>query len=146
MRCYLYPVPHAERRPIVLHETGGLNGNWALDFMCEPGSNVLAPHRLEIRRLSGHSPTEGELPGAVFGFSIHAVDEDGYGYFFTHLSRRFVKQGQVVCPATKLATVGHWPKDRGRTHLHLGVSSPEGEADAKAQVRAIARAVRVGLL
>lgn len=143
MPCYLYPCPGATRRPSYLHETGGLNGNWALDFMCQQGAQVLAPQDCVVVKLSGRSPSDGVQPGAVFGYSLHLRDEDGYRYFMTHLGRRVVKEGQKVCRGQRVAYIAGWPNDPGRTHLHLGVTSPKSEADAKVQIKAISAAYKV---
>ena len=140
-RCHIFPVPNAPGRPSYLHETGGIPGNWALDYMCPPGSLVLAPTRLKITRLSGHSPTQGELPGAVFGYSLYGVDEEGFTFFFTHLARRYVKVGQWYCPGATLARVGQWPKDKPRTHLHMGITGPT-KAVSQGRSKAIAQKAR----
>lgn len=141
--CYLFPVPNASRRPSYLHETGGLDGNWALDYMCDPYSLVLSPVDATVRKLSGRPPSQGVVQGSVFGYSIHLIDDDGYRYFFTHLGRRSVKEGQRVCRGQTLARVAEWPNDRPRTHLHLGVTSPKSEADAKVCTKAIAAALKL---
>lgn len=142
-RCFLFPTPASSRRPSYLHESGGLSRNWALDFMAAGGSPVLSPVDATVARWSGHSPSEGELPGAVFGWTMYLEDAAGYVYFLTHLGRRFAKVGSHVCRGQRIALVGHWPADPGRSHLHLGVTSPKSVEDAKATVRAIAGSIRL---
>lgn len=144
-RCYLFPTPGSTKRPTFLHETGGLEGNWALDFMAPGGSVVLSPVDGAVSRFSGHDPDTGVHgeAGDVFGWTIYLVGRGGYQFFLTHLGVRNVNVGRGVCRGETLARVGHWPNDPGRSHLHLGVTSPHGEADAKATVQLIAKALRL---
>lgn len=128
-----------------LHPTAGLIGNWALDFICKGGTKVLAVEHARITKLSGLDPALGsEDEVGIFGWSVHYETPKGYRYFTTHYGTRaalFV--GQQVDAGQVLGTVGHWPNDPGRSHLHQGVTSPLGTADAKKKMLSIAAAQRV---
>ena len=67
--CYPHPKGLGLRRPPAsdLHETAGLPGNFALDFMAPGGTPVLAPEAGTIFKLSGHDPSEGVLGADIFG-------------------------------------------------------------------------------
>lgn len=140
--CYLYPVPAAKRPPASdLHETGGIPGNWALDYMAKPGSLVLSPIDGQVTRWSGHDPKTGEHPGAVFGWSLY-VDGQSLELFATHMSRRFAEVGQKVCRGDRLGIVGHWPNDLARSHCHLGVTAGDASSSKREQLK-ISRALLV---
>lgn len=140
MSCYLFPVPAARRPPPSdLHETGGIPGNWALDYMAKPGSVVLSPIDGKVTRWSGHDPNTGEHPGAVFGWSLY-VEGQGLELFATHLGIRFAPVGTRLCRGMRLGLVGQWPNDPARSHCHLGVS-----ADSVAHSKAAAVAISEGV-
>lgn len=142
----VYPHPKGARSSVsvkALHETGGIPGNWALDFMAPGGTLVLAPQDGIVSRWSGHSPETGEHPGAVFGWSLYLKCGDGV-YFCTHLGVRYAPVGRRVRAGDILGRVGHWPHDEGRSHTHLGFTSAKGGAAAsKARIKAVASAPRV---
>lgn len=140
--CYLFPVPAARKPPPSdLHETGGLPGNWALDYMAPAGSVVLAPVDCIVTRFSGHDPAEGELPGAVFGWTIY-LEGQGLEIFSTHFGRRLVKVGARLCRGKPIGRVGAWPNDPGRSHCHLGVTA-KTTAGSKAECLKISNALRL---
>ena len=137
-------------RPTFLHETGGIPGNVALDFMAPGGANVLAPESCCVIRLSGHDPATGtwengraDRRGSVFGWSCYLLTTEGYVYFVTHLGKRSVKLNQLVPAGALLGKVGHWPNDPGRSHAHIGVTAPGGRAKSTARIRRVAAAPRV---
>lgn len=126
-----------------LHETGGVPGNWGVDFMAPGGTKVLAVEAAIITRLSGHAPSSGVYPGAVFGWSISYETSGGYRYFSTHYGSRKVVLGQQVDCGEVIGAVGNWPNDPGRSHTHLGCSSSLGQAAAKKRILEITQAKRV---
>ncbi len=141
--CYLYPVPAAKRPPATdLHETGGLPGNWALDYLAPAGSLVLSPVDGKVTRWSGHDPATGEHPGAVFGWTIYLEGQKLAPVFVTHLGKRLARVGARVCRGKPIGEVGAWPGDPGRSHCHLGVTAATVESSKEAAL-AIAQALRV---
>lgn len=141
-----FPIAGPDVRVTVggLHETGGLPGNWAIDFLCAPGSGVVAPERATVTRFSGHDPDDDRADSiGVFGWTTYLVTPTGYRWFLTHQGARLptLKVGQRVEAGDLLGFVGN---QRFRPdHLHAGVSSPKGPADAKKHVTAVSRAPRV---
>lgn len=127
-----------------LHETGGLPGNWAIDFCATPGSGILAPERATVTRFSGSAPSADHPDGTgVFGWTTYLLTPKGYQYFLTHQGRRLptLKVGMKVQPGDLLGFVGD-QKFRP-DHAHLGVSSPLGPTDAKKRILAVSKAPRV---
>jgi murein DD-endopeptidase MepM/ murein hydrolase activator NlpD len=131
--------------PNGFHETGGLKGNWALDFMAPGGTPFLAPEAVTVTLLTGHDPNAGVFGAKhdVFGLSMHLKTAAGLEYFATHLGDRTVHEGQSVHAGDLLGHVGHWPNDPGRSHTHLGVTHPEGKEAAEAHIAAVAAATHV---
>ncbi len=127
-----------------LHETSGLAGNWALDFICHAGLAVCAPEACTVTRFSGHDPSDDQADKTgVYGWTTYLNTPAGYVYFATHQGRRYptLRVGQRLQPGDLIGFVGD---QRYRPdHLHLGVTSPKGEADAKARITAVSRAPRV---
>jgi hypothetical protein len=146
--CYPHPAGTLSQVCQGPHQTAGLpQVNWAIDFCAPGGTPVYAVERAEVTRLSGHDPS---LPPnnaiGIWGWTIYYKTADGYEYFSTHYGSRIVKVGQIVEVGQVIALVGNWPGDPGRSHTHLGVSSPKGSADAKAKIEAVAKAARIPLL
>lgn len=146
-----YPHPWGTKtsRPKAsgLHETGGIPGNWALDFMAPGGTLIVASETGVIERLSGHPPSSGtwknghpDLAGDVFGWSLYLRCAMGT-YFDTHIGVLYVDDGEHVVEGQVLGEVGHWPRDPGRSHTHRGFTSKSGSRAAS--VKRI-EAVRVG--
>jgi hypothetical protein len=127
-----------------LHETAGVNGNWSIDFICKAGLGVVAVESATVTRFSGHDPSDDQSDAqGVYGWSTWYTTPTGYQYFATHQGRRYptLRVGMRVQPGDLLGYVGD---QRYRAdHLHLGVTSPKGEADAKARIQAVAKAARV---
>src|SRR5215471_18734796 len=132
--CYPHPAGHHLSRPpnSDIHQTAGLAGNWALDFMAPGGTPVLCPQDMTIVSLTGHDPALGEVAPGIFGWNIYGRTSGGVYYFSTHYSERFVKVGQVVKRGEHMATVGEWPHDPPRSHTHMGVTHPYGKLPAVA--------------
>jgi hypothetical protein len=145
--CYPHPIGANSVVCQGLHPTAGLDGNWACDFCAPGGTPVVAVEKAEIVKLSGHPPTQViNVAIGIFGWNIHYRTSAGYRYFSTHYGTRKCKVGQKVKPGTLLGEVGRWPGDPGRSHTHLGVTSPRGIADAKQRILAVSNAPRVPLL
>lgn len=127
------------------HQTDGLPWiNIAIDFMAPGGTKVLAVENGVITRLSGRDPSWGvKDPPGVYGWTIYYDTPAGYHYFSTHYGKRLVKEGQSVDCGQVIAEVGRWPGDPGRSHTHLGVSSPKGRADATKHILAISQAPKL---
>lgn len=144
----VYPHPAGERSVVCqgLHPTAGINGNWGIDFCAPGGTPLLAPFSGRIIKVSGHDPSSGEHGSAgIFGWSSYLERPDGLWAYMTHQGRRFVHVGQTVRIGQMIGEVGHWPHNPGRSHTHLGVTSPRGSTDAKRVVTAISVAPRVDL-
>lgn len=142
----VFPFPEGAQVSICqgLHETGGLPGNWAIDFCCRPGTGLLAPERATVTRFSGHDPSDDTADAqGVFGWTTYLQTPELYVYFITHQGSRLpsLKVGQRVEPGDLLGFIGN--QSYRPDHGHIGVSSPKGPADAKARITAVSRAVRV---
>ena len=127
-----------------LHETGGLPGYWAIDFICKAGLGIVAPEAGVIRRFSGHDPSDDHADSiGAYGWTTYLRTPAGYDYFITHQGRRYptLRVGQHVQAGDLLGYVGD---QRFRPdHAHVAVHSPKGEADAKKRITAVSKAGRV---
>jgi murein DD-endopeptidase MepM/ murein hydrolase activator NlpD len=141
--CYPHPDVDGTWIGQGLHETSGITGNWAIDFMAHGGTPVLAPERARVTRFSGHDPRMSPSGPGIWGWSIYFVTATGYNYFSTHYSVRTCRVGQVLEVGQQLGLVGDWPNDPGRSHTHLGCSSVRGTADAKRHILAISQAAKL---
>lgn len=127
-----------------LHETAGLDNNMAYDFCAPGGTKVLAVVDSEVVKISGHPPTY--VPDArlgIFGWNLHYVTATGYRWFSTHYGLLNVKVGQDLRRGAVVGTVGRWPGDPGRSHTHIGVTSPHGRADGIAWIERVAYGPRL---
>jgi murein DD-endopeptidase MepM/ murein hydrolase activator NlpD len=145
-----YPHPAGATSSVCqhLHPTAGLDGNWAYDFCCPGGTLVVAPEAGEIVKISGHPPTRViDANVGIYGWNLHLVTDSRYRWFSTHHDYLQVREGQRVQAGQVIARVGRWPNDPGRSHTHLGVTSPHGEADAKRRIAQVAfgKKARVGI-
>jgi murein DD-endopeptidase MepM/ murein hydrolase activator NlpD len=140
--CYPHPSGLGLHRPPYgdLHQTAGLPGNWALDFMAPGGTPLLAPQDATVTRWSGHDPSEGVLDGDIFGLSMYLRTVGGVSYFATHLGDRVASVGRKVKRGDLLGHVGHWPNDPGRSHTHLGVTHPMGRRASVYRIENVAKA------
>lgn len=131
--------------PSYVHVTGGISGNYALDWMAPPGTAVLAPEAGTVSRTAGNDPATG-LHGShrdVFGWSVYLRCGLGF-YYSTHMGRLDVRAGSVVQAGETIGWVGDWPYDRGRSHLHLGYSSfTRLSSVSRAKIVSVAYAPRV---
>lgn len=126
------------------HQTSGIPGNWAIDFMAPGGTKVLAVENAIVTRLSGHNPADGANQGiGIFGWSVSYETGQGLRYFSTHYGTYKVALGQQLDCGQVIGTVGRWPGDPGRSHTHLGVTHPLGSAAAKKRILEISQAKRI---
>lgn len=109
--------PHA-----ATHETGGLAGFPAYDYMAPAGTTVVAPVDGVITRLSGKDPSLGGPPGGALGYSIYLDGSNGKRYFLTHLDKLTVRVNQSVRQGQKIAVVANGPASWSSPHVHMGVS------------------------
>lgn len=123
---------------------GTTAGNEAIDFICHAGLGIVAVEDATIERFSGHDPSDDQADkDGVFGWSTWYRTPAGYLYYATHQGRRYptLRVGMNVKAGDLIGYVGD---QRYRSdHLHLGVTSPKGVADAKARITRVAKAPRV---
>ena len=141
----VFPIAGPDSHVFVggLHETGGLPGNWAIDFICKAGLGVVAPEAATITRFSGNDPSDDSADArGVYGWTTYLRTPAGYVYFITHQGRRYptLRVGVRVQAGDLLGYVGD---QRFRPdHAHVGVTSPKGAADAKKHITAVSKAPR----
>lgn len=127
-----------------LHPTDGLEGNWAIDFICKAGLGVVAPEAGLITRFSGHDPSDDTADrNGVYGLTTYLRTPAGYLYFITHQGRRYptLRPGMHVQAGDLIGYVGD---QRFRPdHAHVGVTSPKSQADAKARITAVSKSPHV---
>ena len=102
------------------HETAGLAGYPAYDYMAPAGTPTVAPATGRIIRLSGKDPSLGGPPGGALGYSIY-LQGGGKSYFLTHLDKLRVKAGQRVRQGQQIAQVAAGPASWSSPHVHMGV-------------------------
>lgn len=144
----VHPVPLGFPMKICqgLHETGGLLSNWALDWCAEPGAPIIAVEFAKITNLSGTHPSQDvDDPGGTYGWSTHYETPMGYRWFWTHFGTRAsgIKEGVHVMPGQVIGFIGD--QDFRLDHIHGGVTSPLGTADAKKRVVAVSTSTRFDL-
>ena len=115
------PVP-GQRPHSASHETSGLSGYPAYDYMAPAGTPCVAPVDGRIDRLSGKDPSQGGPPGGALGYSIYLSGDNGKSYFMTHLDKVLVKSGQKVKQGEKIAQVADGPSSWSSPHVHMGVN------------------------
>jgi 3D (Asp-Asp-Asp) domain-containing protein/biotin carboxyl carrier protein len=116
--------PIAGQRPhAATHQTSGLPGYPAFDYMANAGTPVVAPVTGKIVKLSGSDPRNGpsQGPHGPFGLSVYVRGNDGHTYYLTHLGSRNVRVGQTVRQGAQIGTVGNYAKYGGANHVHMGV-------------------------
>jgi murein DD-endopeptidase MepM/ murein hydrolase activator NlpD len=112
------PVPNQKPHGAT-HETGGLPGYPAYDYMAPAGTPVVAPYDGRIRKLSGRSPKAGGPPGGPLGYSIYLAG-NGNDYYMTHLDHVRVKVGDRVKQGHQIAQVADGPPSWSTPHCHMG--------------------------
>ena len=128
---HLTPPPK-QRRGIQLprsqaptHETGGLDGFPARDYLEKPGTRCFAPEDGQLTRHTGHDPSLGGPPGGPLGYSFYFVGQSGKTYYGTHLSRIMplgrYRRGEPVC------TIANGPPSWSVPHIHWGIHDGRAE-------------------
>jgi hypothetical protein len=118
------PVPKNYLTSIgVEHETAGLPGYPAHDYMAPAGAPAVAPVTGKVVKLSGHDPSAGPTGGVhgPFGWSVYIQGDDGRRYYLTHMGSRDVRVGQRVKAGQQIGSVGNYAKWGGANHIHMGV-------------------------
>jgi len=142
--CYPHPQGYVSDICQKLHRTAGLSGNWAYDFCAAGGTPVVAVVAAEVVKISGYPPDAViDSSTGIFGWNLHYQTPDGYRWFSTHYGSLAVRVGQALRVGQRVGFVGRWPGDPGRSHTHLGVTSPHGDADSKAWIMRVANGPRV---
>lgn len=108
--------PHA-----ATHQTSGLAGYPAYDYMAPAGTIVVAPVDGVIARLSGRDPSLGGPPGGALGYSIYLTGRNGSSYYLTHLDNVKVRTGESVRQGQPIAVVANGPASWSSPHVHMGV-------------------------
>lgn len=108
--------PHAST-----HQTDGLPGYPAYDYMAPAGTACVAPVDGTIERLSGKNPSLGGPAGGALGYSIYLTGANDKSYFLTHLDKVRVKAGQRVDQGEQMAVVAKGPPSWSTPHVHMGV-------------------------
>lgn len=103
------------------HDTDGLPGYPAYDYMAPAGKSVVAPVGGKVIRLSGKDPKKGGAPGGALGYSVYIQGDDGKTYFLTHIDRVRPKVGARVRQGQKIAVVANGPSSWSTPHVHMGV-------------------------
>lgn len=143
--CYPHPAGYLSSICQGLHPTEGIPGNWAVDLCAHGGTPIVAPFAGRISRLSGHDPATGThgSAGDIFGWSTYLTRADGMFAYLTHQGKRSVAEGQSVSLGQQIGIVGNWPGNPGRSHTHIGITSPKGWRESQKLVLAIAHAPRL---
>ena len=84
--CYPHPDVAGTYVGQGLHQTAGIAGNWAIDFMAHGGTPVLAPERCRVTRFSGHDPRLYPTGPGIWAWSV---------YFETVTGRRWTARSAV---------------------------------------------------
>jgi murein DD-endopeptidase MepM/ murein hydrolase activator NlpD len=113
------PVP-GQKPHSATHQTSGLPGYPAYDYMAPAGTVTVSPVTGRITRLSGRDPSQGGSPGGPLGYSIY-VQGGGHSYYLTHLDDVAVKLGQRVRQGQRIARVASGPASWSSPHVHMGV-------------------------
>lgn len=114
------PVP-GQKPQRTTHDTDGLPGYPAYDYMAPAGKSVVAPVGGKVIRISGKDPKAGGAPGGALGYSVYLRGDDGKTYFLTHIDRVRPKVGARVRQGQKIAVVANGPSSWSTPHVHMGV-------------------------
>ncbi|TMJ10933.1 MAG: M23 family metallopeptidase [Alphaproteobacteria bacterium] len=105
-----------------IHDTAGLTGYPAHDYMAPAGSPCVSPVDGKVCKISGSDPSNGppQGPHGPFGLSVY-ISGGGSTYYLTHMGSRVVHVGQLVRQGEIIGTVGDYAKWGGANHIHMGV-------------------------
>ena len=103
------------------HQTAGLDGYPAFDYMAKAGTSVAAPVDGVVIKRSGKDPKLGGPPGGPLGYSVYIKGSDGRIYYLTHIDRVRPKIGARVRQGQKIAVVANGPASWSQPHVHMGV-------------------------
>lgn len=115
------PVPGMKPQAST-HQTAGLSGYPAFDYMSPAGTKCVAPADGKIVKLSGQSPSAGGPAGGALGYSIYLEGKKGEVYFLTHIDKLQVKVGDNVSQGEQMAVVAKGPPSWSTPHVHMGVN------------------------
>lgn len=113
------PVP-GQRYHTATHQTAGLAGYPAFDYMAPAGTPCVAPADGKIDRLSGSAPGGHCQSGGACGYSIY-MSGGGKSYFLTHIDKVSVKVGDQVKQGEQIAEIANGPRHWSTPHVHMGV-------------------------
>jgi hypothetical protein len=107
------------------HNTSGLPGFPARDWMGHGGSLVLSPIRGVVSTSRPFGKLEHQDPrNGFYGARLYLERPNGKEIYMAHFGLGShdirVRPGTKVVPGTPLGYVGHWPGDPGRSHIHVG--------------------------
>ena len=114
------PVP-GQKPQRSTHDTDGLSGYPAYDYMAPAGKSVVAPVGGKVIRISGKDPKAGGAPGGALGYSVYLRGDDGKTYFLTHIDRVRPKVGAKVRQGQKIAVIANGPSSWSTPHVHMGI-------------------------
>lgn len=115
------PIP-GQTPQSATHDTSGLPGYPAFDYMAPAGTKVVSPVNGKIIKLSGQDPKAGGPPGGALGYSLYIKANNGRTYFLTHMGSRSVKLGQRVRAGQRIGTVANGPSSWSSPHIHMGIN------------------------
>ena len=143
----VYPIANPDLKVVEggLHETDGLPGYWAIDFITKAGAAITAVETGTVTRFSGHDPSDDHADSiGAYGWSTYFRTTNGeYTYYVTHQVRRYptLRVGMKVQAGD---TIGYIGDQRFRPdHVHYAVASSKGDTAAKARITAVSKAPRV---
>ena len=118
-----WPTPPAKTTTVgPIHQTSGLAGYPAKDYMAPAGTPCVAPVDGRIRRKGGQAPSVATCPsGGPCGFNLYLAGENGKDYFLTHLGNVTVSEGDNVKQGEQIAEVGNGPPSWSSPHVHMGI-------------------------
>ena len=104
------------------HPTSGLSGFPARDYMCDGGSLIRAPFdgHVAVDRPIGWAATQN--PDAGFGGQrIYLVEgATNHEVYAAHFGTLAMVRGQRFKLGDTVGTCWNWPRNPGRSHIHLG--------------------------
>jgi murein DD-endopeptidase MepM/ murein hydrolase activator NlpD len=118
------PVP-GQRYHTATHETAGLPGFPAFDYMAPAGTPCVSPVDGKVYKRSGSAPGAHCSPGGACGYSVY-ISGGGKSYFLTHIDKVTVGVGDRVRQGEQIAVVADGPRSWSTPHVHMGVRDAPG--------------------